>query len=144
MPDVLWGAPDAYVDYLTTGLNSLAAGTTVQGATITPGTTYTGRRLYATWTFIANTFSPVAGSSWDLLILEAADSTLTNFASPETAEVAHTFFTPAGTSVIRRMQRRLLVHPALPFQVALRANTGATTLASAGNILRYSVTTEVV
>lgn len=137
-----WDTPTSYTDYLTSGLNSLAAGTTVTGATITPGTTYSNLRFYAGFALVLATFSPNSTTSFDLFILPAADNTPTNFAGPESMAPVWTFTIGTGTSVARYAATPPLPVPPIPWRAALRSNTGSTTLASASNILRYYITTE--
>lgn len=137
-----WNAPSNGIDAITTGLNSLAAGQNALSATITPGTTYSNRPFYADVGLLLASFSPVTGSSWNLYVLPTVDDTATDFADLVCSDPVHVFWTPSGTSVTRNMLRAKVLIPDRPYKLGILSNTGTTTLASSGNILRYWPATE--
>lgn len=132
-----WTAPVSSTDLLTTGLNSLAAGSSALSSAITPNSSYTGYLLYADFALNLASFSPAAGSAWQLYILAATDDTPTNYAGIESADPVGTFWTPAGTTVTRYLQVLGVRLPNRPWKAGLLSVTGTTTLAASGNVLRY-------
>ncbi len=123
----------AWVDVLTTGLNSLAAGATAVSAAITPPTSPT--RMFMEIGIALASMTPSAGQTVTASVLPSIDTGMTTFCDVVSTRALPPEPLESGASTKEHIIQQIDA-PLNDFKVALTNSSGGASLAASGNVVR--------